>query len=238
MTPPRHIAIIMDGNTRWAQQRNLEPIEGHKRGVDALRTVVEYCAAQGVEYLTAFAFSSENWRRSEAEVSSLMNLFIDAIDQESGQLSDNQVALRFIGERGRFDQHLQQMMMDIEQQAPINTRMTLILALDYGGRQDITNGCRDIAKKVVQGICLPDDIDEAMLGASLSLADLPDPELCIRTSNEQRISNFLMWQLAYAELYFSPVLWPDFGADQMEQALDDFSRRSRRYGASSVEATQ
>lgn len=234
---PQHIAIIMDGNTRWAQQRCLAPIDGHKEGAEALRAVVEYCAEIGVEYVTAFAFSSENWQRSEEEVAGLMELFLDSLERESGQFSENHVRLRFIGQRSRFAPEMQELMASIEEQQPGDVRMTLILAIDYGGRQDVVSACKQLASQVQQGSCSVDDINEERLSSVLSLADVPDPELCIRTSDERRVSNFLLWQLAYSELYFSPVLWPDFKPQDMKQAIVEFFLRKRRYGKSSVSTT-
>ena len=231
---PRHIAIIMDGNTRWAKQRGLAPIDGHKEGAETLRAVVEYCAEIGVEYLTAFAFSSENWQRSEEEIAGLMTLFLDSLERESGQLAQHNISLRFIGERSRFSPELQELMAAIEEQQLDEVRMTLILAIDYGGRQDIVSACKQIASQVQQGSCCIDEINEEKISKALSLPDVPNPELCIRTSNEYRVSNFLLWHLAYSEFYFSPVFWPDFSAEDMTLAIAEFHRRKRRYGKSSV----
>ncbi len=227
---PRHIAIIMDGNGRWAQARGLPRHRGHKAGVEAVRGVVERCAEAGVEVLTLFAFSSENWRRPPTEVRLLMELFIATLGREARRLHRNNVRLRVIGEREAFPPRLQARIRSAEELTAGNGGLTLVIAGNYGGRWDIAQAARHLATRVAAGELAPADITPERLQPHLSLHDLPEPDLFIRTGGEQRISNFLLWQLAYAELYFTEVLWPDFKAQELEHALDWFSRRQRRFG--------
>jgi undecaprenyl diphosphate synthase len=235
---PRHIAIIMDGNGRWARGRYLPRHAGHREGVKAVRRVVEACKLKGVEALTLFAFSSENWRRPQQEVGLLMELFLHTLKKEVNRLDRNGVQLRFIGERGAFPAKLQVLMAAAEEQTAHNRDLTLTVAANYGGRWDIGQAARRLAQRVADGELQPTEIDEDRLAAELSLADLPEPDLFIRTGGEQRISNYLLWQLAYTELYFTDTLWPDFGAEAFEAALRSFSGRQRRFGRTGEQVEQ
>lgn len=230
---PRHIAIIMDGNGRWAQQRRLPRAVGHKEGVKAVRKTVDFCARNNIEVLTLFAFSSENWRRPADEVSILMELFVATLQRETQKLHENGIRLRFIGDRTAFSQKLQDKIAEAENKTAQNTVMTVLVAANYGGKWDITQAVRRIAEQVAAGELLPADIDEAVLQQNLATADLPEPDLFIRTGGETRISNFLLWQLAYTELYFTPMLWPDFDEQALTEALRDYGRRQRRFGHTS-----
>jgi undecaprenyl diphosphate synthase len=227
---PRHVAIIMDGNNRWAKAHKLPGLAGHKAGVDAVRETVNSCARYGVEALTLFAFSSENWRRPEDEVKGLMELFMLALKREVKKLHSNNIRLRVIGDRSRFSQRLQKNITDAEALTASNGGMTLSIAANYGGQWDIAEAAKLLASAVQDGQLKVEDISAERLASHLSLADLPVPDLCIRTGGEERISNFLLWQLAYAELYFTPVFWPDFGQSGLEDAFTDFSNRQRRFG--------
>lgn len=227
---PRHVAIIMDGNGRWAKQRLLPRTAGHRAGVAAVRKTVEYCVARGVEALTLFAFSSENWRRPQQEVSVLMELFLTTLDREVERLHRNNVRLRFIGDRTPFSERLQQRIKTSEALTEDNRGMHLLIAANYGGRWDIVNGVRDILRRVQSGELKADDLNETMFGKCLALADLPEPDLFIRTGGEQRVSNFLLWQLAYTELFFTHTLWPDFDEAVLEKSFEDFASRQRRFG--------
>ena len=227
---PRHVAIIMDGNRRWAQQRGLPTAAGHRAGVEAVRCVVESCREQGVEVLTLFAFSSENWGRPETEVRALMALMCHYLRRETQKLQRDNVRLRFIGRRDRFSERLQRLMAHSEQATSSNSGATLVLAVDYGGRWDITNAARRLGEDVSQGKLHPGDINEQLLGKELALGDLPEPDLCIRTAGDQRVSNFMLWQFAYAEFYFVDTLWPDFDGSSIALAITDFRRRERRFG--------
>jgi undecaprenyl diphosphate synthase len=227
---PRHIAIIMDGNGRWAKQRHLPRIAGHKAGVDAVRETVKWCAEKKVEVLTLFAFSSENWQRPEQEVSYLMDLFVMALEREVKKLYKQNIQLRIMGDRSRFDEKLQAHMRKAEALTADNTGLKLIIAANYGGQWDITEACRQVAQDVADGKLTTAAITPALINQRLATADLPEPDLFIRTSGEQRISNFMVWQLAYAELYFTDVLWPDFDAREMDKALAFFTARERRFG--------
>ena len=230
---PRHIAIIMDGNGRWAQQRHLPRIMGHPAGVKAVKRVVKYCAQQEIQVLTLFAFSSENWRRPREEVSKLMGLFMATMQKEVNSLDKNNIRLRFIGDRAEFSEKLQQKMADSEQNTENNTGLTLVIAANYGGHRDLTLAMQSIAKQVKEGKVSPEEVDESMIASALSIPDLPDPDLFIRTGGEKRISNFLLWQLAYTEFHFTQKLWPDFDAQTMQDAIDDFLTRERRFGRTS-----
>jgi undecaprenyl diphosphate synthase len=220
----------MDGNGRWARKRALPRHAGHRAGVKSVRGIVENSARVGVDYLTLFAFSSENWRRPEEEVGMLMSLFLEALRREVAELHKNNVRLRFIGERGRLDAKLNDKISKAEDLTAANTGLRLQVAVAYGGRWDIVEAARTVALKVAAGEMTADAIDEAVFAAELQLGTAPDPDLLIRTGGEQRISNFLLWNLAYAELWFTDVLWPDFGAAEFEAALKYFSKRQRRYG--------
>ncbi|MFV8570593.1 isoprenyl transferase [Marinobacter sp. SBS5] len=227
---PRHVAIIMDGNNRWAKARRLKGVAGHKAGVDAVKAVVETCARQGVEVLTLFAFSSENWRRPKDEVSALMRLFVIALEREVRKLHRNNIRLRIIGDRTAFNPLLQDHMEKAEALTRENTAMTLVIAANYGGHWDITQATQAVAEKVRAGELAPSDITDDLIQQNLSIGDLPMPDLMIRTAGEQRISNFLLWHLAYTEFYFSDVYWPDFKAEEMLKALEAYGQRKRRFG--------
>jgi len=227
---PRHVAIIMDGNGRWAKRRMLPRYMGHREGVKAVRRAVEYCRKRDIEVLTLFAFSSENWRRPESEVGLLMELFVRTLRKEVARLHKNGVRMRFIGDRSAFDQKLQSLMDSAETQTAGNTGMTLAIAVNYGGRWDIADAARRLAVQVARGELDAQAIDSERLGQELSITDLPEPDLFIRTGGEQRISNFLLWQLAYTELYFTDLLWPDFNAAAFDEALSSFAGRQRRFG--------
>ena len=227
---PKHIAIIMDGNNRWAKLRHLPGAAGHKAGVEAVRAVVTTCIEQGVEVLTLFAFSSENWRRPEKEVSALMKLFLFALQREVKKLHKNNIRLQIIGDRSRFNATLQQHMEKAEQLTANNTKMTLVIAANYGGHWDVARAARKIAEQVEQGNIKSSEVDDDLMQSYICLGDMPMPDLCIRTAGEQRISNFMLWQLAYTEFYFSEVYWPDFKETQLLEAIQDFGHRKRRFG--------
>ncbi|MDD5037485.1 MAG: isoprenyl transferase [Methylococcaceae bacterium] len=227
---PRHIAIIMDGNGRWAKKRFLPRTAGHRAGVASVRKAIEYCRAQGVKVLTLFAFSSENWRRPAQEVSVLMGLFLSTLEKETHKLHQNNVRLRVIGDRNAFAAELQQRIGDAEKLTAANIGLDLVIAANYGGRWDIAQAARRMAEEVVAGNLSPAAITEESLASYLHLADLPEPDLFIRTGGEQRISNFLLWQLAYTELYFTETLWPDFDETELETAIKDYAGRQRRFG--------
>jgi undecaprenyl diphosphate synthase len=227
---PRHVAIIMDGNNRWAKAHRLKGVAGHKAGVDAVKAVVETCAKEGVEVLTLFAFSSENWRRPKDEVSALMRLFLIALEREVRKLHRNNIRLRIIGDRSAFNPALQEHMEKAEALTRDNTRMTLVIAANYGGHWDITQATRKVAEQVRMGQLEPSDITDDLIQEHLSIGDLPMPDLLIRTAGEQRICNFMLWHLAYTEFYFSEVFWPDFKREQMLRALDAYAHRQRRFG--------
>ncbi len=234
---PRHVAIIMDGNGRWARERNLPRHAGHKAGVKSVRAVVEESARYNIEVLTLFAFSSENWRRPEEEVSLLMELFMVALRRETKRLTKNNVQLHVIGDTSAFPEKLQQSILSTERETADNNGLVLQIAANYGGRWDITQATRRIAEQVQAGRLDPKDINESTLASELSFPHLPLPDLFIRTGGEQRLSNFLLWQVAYTELYFSPVLWPDFDATEFQQALYSFSGRQRRFGRTGEQVT-
>ena len=235
MSIPRHIAIIMDGNGRWAQQRRRPRLIGHRAGARAVRTCVEFCLDRGVGALTLFAFSSENWNRPAEEVGGLMKLFLGALEREVDELHRLGARLRFIGDRSRFDAALLQRMQAAEALTAGNIRLQLCIAASYGGRQDIAAAARALAEDVAAGRLRPEQIDEDALGARVALADLPPPDLFIRTGGELRISNFLLWQLAYTELWFTDTLWPDVDAATLRRALDDYAGRERRFGLTSAQ---
>ena len=228
--PPAHIAIIMDGNGRWAKSRGMLRQVGHKAGLDTARKIIEHCAMRGVGTLTLFTFSSENWRRPESEVSRLMELFLLALGKDVRELHANDIRVRFIGKRDAFSAKLQQGMRDGEALTRGNRRMLLNVAVGYGGRWDIVEAARRFAVRVAAGDARPEELTEHSLAADLSTAESPDPDLFIRTGGERRISNFLLWNLAYTELYFSDTLWPDFGEQALDEAIAWFQARKRRFG--------
>ena len=227
---PSHIAVIMDGNGRWARRRALPRHAGHRSGVGSVRKIVELAANKGVKYLTLFAFSSENWARPREEVSKLMNLFVEALQREVDELHRNDVRLEFIGAREQLQAGLIEKIAAAEEQTARNTGLRLIVAVAYGGRWDIVRATQSLAGKVAAGELDVSNIDDEALAAELQLTGVPDPDLLIRTGGEQRISNFLLWNLAYAELYFCDTLWPDFGDRDFDEALAFYAVRQRRYG--------
>ncbi len=230
---PRHIAVIMDGNGRWARKRGLPRPAGHHAGVQAVRATVEGCAKRGIEVLTLFAFSSENWKRPPEEVNSLMSLFVQALDREIDSMHRNGIRVRFIGERTALNAELQQRMQACELRTVGNTGLTLVIAVAYGGRWDVMQSVRQLASDCVAGLRKPEDLTDADIAGKLALHDLPEPDLFIRTGGERRISNFLLWNLAYTELYFCDVLWPEFDEAQLTFALNYFAERERRFGRTS-----
>ena len=230
ITVPKHVAIIMDGNNRWAKKRFLGGIAGHKAAVDTVRMVVEECARAGVEVLTLYAFSSENWRRPKDEVSALMDLFLLALNREVKKLARNNLRLKIIGEVAGFSTAIQKAIAKAELVTAECTGMTLAVAANYGGHWDITQACQALAAEVKAGQLEPEQITEQMLGERVMLGHLPPPDLCIRTAGEQRISNFLLWQMAYTEFYFTPEYWPDFTKESLLQAFAAYGMRVRRFG--------
>ncbi|MEM8769898.1 MAG: polyprenyl diphosphate synthase, partial [Pseudomonadota bacterium] len=226
----KHVAIIMDGNHRWAKARHLPGAAGHRAGARRVRPVAEACADLGVECLTLFAFSTENWGRPRREVSLLMDLMRNVLKNDIDELNEREVQLRIVGDRSRFDEDLQQLMNDAEAGTAANQRMQLNIAANFGGRWDITEAARAIAREAAAGTLDPDAIDEATFARHLSLGDLAAPDLCIRTGGDHRISNFLLWDLAYTELYFTDAFWPDFGESCLKDAFSLFDERQRRFG--------
>ncbi len=235
---PRHVAIIMDGNGRWAEQQNKARILGHRAGVEAVRGVVEYSAAKGIEVLTLFAFSSENWRRPEKEVGLLMELFMTALGYEVKRLHKNNVRLRIIGSLGRFSKALQKRIANAEELTKDNTGLTVVVAANYGGRWDVTQAAQKLAQQVKDGELDVEEVTAERIAENISLNDLPEPDLFVRTGGERRISNFLLWQLAYTELYFTDTLWPDFNAEAYEEALVSFAMRQRRFGQTGTQVAE
>ena len=235
---PRHIAIIMDGNGRWALKRRLPRVAGHRAGVEAVRGVVRSCASMGIEALTLFAFSSENWRRPKTEVGLLMELFVTALQREAKRLHNNNVRLQVVGDLDRFSSRLQKEIAAAEALTAENDGLRLFIAANYGGRWDVVQAARKLAKQAVEGEVKADEIDETHFESFLSLKDVPEPDLFIRTGGEQRISNFLLWHLAYSELYFTDILWPDFDDAVLEDAISSFSKRQRRFGRTGEQVEQ
>lgn len=227
---PRHIAIIMDGNGRWAKQRFMPRIMGHKRGVESLRTTVRACRDLGVEYLTVFAFSSENWRRPSDEVSFLMSLFLKMLEREIANLHKNNIRLKIIGDRSRFDEKLKDTMREAESLTAGNTGLTFTIAANYGGRWDMMNAVHALLKERPE---LAATFTEEDMLPYLSMGEAPEPDLFIRTGGEKRISNFMLWQLAYTELYFTDTLWPAFDRNELQKAIDSYQHRERRFGRTS-----
>jgi len=227
---PVHIAIVMDGNGRWARQRGLPRTAGHRAGAKSVRSVVEEAVRRGVRVLTLFAFSSENWRRPRSEVSLLMELFISTLRVEVTRLVEHDVQLRVIGELSAFSEQLQRQVRDAERATRDNRTLILQIAANYGGRWDVTQAVRSVVNDVTEGILDPAEISESTIAARLSFPDVPDPDLFVRTGGEKRLSNFLLWQSAYAELYFSDLMWPEFDGDALLAAINDYARRQRRFG--------
>ena len=230
MNIPQHIAIIMDGNGRWARQRGKERSEGHIAGMNSLRETVRNAAEAGVKYLTVYAFSTENWGRPQAEVDALMELICKGVEMESEELARVGIRVRTIGDRSRFSAKVQSSLEKIESMTAAGQTMTFVLALNYSSRSEITTAVQTLAAKVAAGEIAAEQIDEQMISSALYTGFMPDPDLIIRTSGECRLSNFMMWQASYAEFYFTPVLWPDFDKTELEKALEAFSARDRRYG--------
>lgn len=227
---PHHLAIIMDGNGRWAEARGKPRHAGHRAGVETVRRVIELCGREGVKVLTLFAFSSENWQRPETEVKMLMELFFTALNREIRRLRKQNVRLRIIGDISAFSEKLQALIREGERVTADNDGLLLQIAANYGGRWDITQAARKLAQQVKAGLLQPEEIDESQVASQLSFADQPDPDLFIRTGGEKRISNFLLWQCAYTELYFTEVLWPDFDEKALLAAFEDYAGRQRRFG--------
>jgi undecaprenyl diphosphate synthase len=234
---PQHVAIIMDGNGRWARSRGLPRIAGHRYSIKVVRKIVELCGERKVRYLTLFAFSSENFRRPPDEVGMLMGLFLDALVREVEDLHRSEVRLQFIGDRTSLGPELVRRMEDAEALTARNNGLQLMVAVAYGGRWDIVQACRALAQRAAAGELEAADITEELLGAGLGLAGIPDPDLMIRTGGEQRISNFLLWNLAYTELYFTEVLWPEFSAAHLEAAFSQYAQRERRFGKTSAQVS-
>ncbi|MDX2113289.1 MAG: isoprenyl transferase [Alphaproteobacteria bacterium] len=229
-TTPTHIAIIMDGNGRWAKARHLPRSAGHKKGADSLRRTMEACRESGVKYLTVYAFSSENWKRPKEEISDLMQLLKHYLEKELPELKKNDIRLRFIGDLSRLDSDMQMRVQQAMQETENNHSFNLTVALSYGSKQELVRAMRRLAEQVAAGILSPDSITEQTIENALDTATIPDPDLLIRTGGEHRISNFLLWQSAYTEFFFTDTLWPDFDARHLNEALADFATRERRYG--------
>lgn len=232
---PRHVAIIMDGNGRWAKRRHLPRAEGHRAGMQALRRTVEACQDLGIEILTVYAFSTENWKRPISEVKALMDLLLEWIRKERAELIGRNIRVRVIGFPGRIPATTRRELDELVAVTRNNTGATLCLALNYGGRRELAEAARRLARKVAKGDLAPEDVDEKALARELLTDGLPDPDLLIRPSGEMRVSNFLLWQMAYTELWFTPVLWPDFGLEHLREAIDVYRSRDRRYGGLSGE---
>jgi undecaprenyl diphosphate synthase len=227
---PRHIAIIMDGNGRWAQRRGLPRTAGHSAGAANFRNITRYCSKIGIKYLTVYAFSTENWKRPAEEVNAIMNLFRDYLSEALEKFRSDNIKVRFIGDRSPLSAELRALMNESEEVMKDATGMVLNIAINYGGRQEITAAAVSLARDAAQGLISPEDITEQMIASKLDTAGQPDPDLIIRPSGEQRLSNFLLWQSAYAEFWSSDVLWPDFRPEHLEQAIADYGKRHRRYG--------
>ena len=235
---PKHIAIIMDGNGRWAKQHGKPRVFGHKNGVIAVREATEAAAELGVKFLTLYAFSTENWNRPKLEVNALMRLLVETLHKEVETLNKNDIRLQAIGDISKLPERTYQALLQGIEDTKDNTRMTLVLALNYSARWEIIDACRRLAQQVLAGEASPAQIDEQLFSNTLNTRDIPDPELLIRTSGENRISNFLLWQIAYTELYFSPAFWPDFRKEHLYQAIIDYQQRERRFGKISEQLVQ
>ena len=227
---PEHIAIIMDGNGRWAQNRNLPRAAGHKRGVETVRTMVQSCINLGVKYLTLYTFSTENWKRPQKEISMLMRLMVKSLQSETNELNENNVKIMTVGDTDSLPKLVQNELKEAKEITKNNSALVLNLALSYSGRWEIINAVRKISKKYAEGEIELNDINEEFFAKNLTTADIPDPDLMIRSGGEHRISNFLIWQIAYSELYVSNVLWPDFKCKNLVQAIEDYQKRERRFG--------
>jgi len=231
ITPkPAHVAVIMDGNGRWANSQGMTRVAGHKRGVDSVKALIKSCINHEIPYLSIFAFSSENWSRPESEVKALMDLLATALETQTKKLDENGVKLQLLGDLSRFSDRIQTLAASAQKETSNNTKLTFNVAVNYGGRWDITQACRKLAKRVAAGELAADDISETLINEEISTAGIPDPDLFIRTSGEYRISNFLLWQAAYSEFYFTDTLWPDFDEDAFTEALLKYTNRDRRFG--------
>ncbi len=228
---PRHIAIIMDGNGRWAKRKGNKRSSGHKAGVDSVRDITEACAQMGVQYLTLYTFSTENWCRPQAEVNTLMHILVNTLRKEAENLNKNDIRLTTIGQTDRFPGKCRQKLHEAIQLTGQNERLQLCLALSYSGRWDILNAVKKVSQEVQNGTIKPEEIDDELFSSHLSTAEVPDPDLIIRTGGEYRISNFLLWQLAYSELFITETFWPDFRRDALYKAISSFQKRERRFGA-------
>lgn len=233
---PRHVAIIMDGNGRWAQQRGHERLYGHQHGVRPIREAMEVCEELGISYLTLYAFSTENWKRPQDEVQGLWKLLIQSINEETDTLLKNNIRLQVIGDLKQLNTEVQQALQFCVDATKHNTAFTLVLALNYGGRKELTVAARSIAEEIAQGNLKPEQVTESVFSEHLFTVGIPDPELLIRTSGESRLSNFLLWQTAYTEFYFTPVLWPDFNKETFYEAIINYQNRERRFGASTTQS--
>jgi undecaprenyl diphosphate synthase len=230
---PRHIAVIMDGNGRWARQKGKTRIEGHVAGVESVRDIVESCSQLGINYLTLFTFSTENWKRPEQEISALMRLLVTVIGRETRKLHDNNICLNVIGEINLLPEKVRTVLKKTMELTKNNSKLVLNIALSYSGKWDLAQACKSIAIAVQAGKISPESVDEQLLGSYLSTASIPDPDLLIRTSGEFRISNFMLWQCAYSEIYFTNTYWPDFHRSQLYDAIREFQSRERRFGQTS-----
>ncbi|NLL62023.1 MAG: isoprenyl transferase [Candidatus Atribacteria bacterium] len=227
---PKHLSIIMDGNGRWAEKKNLPRFEGHKAGLKAVRMVTSESIKAGIKYLTLYAFSTENWKRPQEEVSSLMNLFQEIIEKEKKDLLDNRIKVMFIGQREKLSLPLRLAMTNIEEETKHNSNLVLNIAINYGGRAELCSALKSIGEIILQGNIVPSQITQNLISEHLFTAGLPDPDLLIRTGGELRISNFLLWQIAYTELWFTKTFWPDFSKKQFWQAINDYEKRVRKFG--------
>ncbi len=227
---PEHVAVIMDGNGRWANSQGLSRVAGHKRGAEAVKGLIKSCLHHDISHLSIFAFSSENWNRPESEVNALMELLISALENQTPKLDENGVRLNLIGDLSRFNPRIRALAEQSMQATKSNTKLIFNVAINYGGRWDITEATKRVAEKVKEGVLSVDDIDESVISSHLCTVNQPDPDLYIRTSGEYRLSNFMLWQAAYAEFYFTDVLWPDFGEAEFTEALLKFTHRDRRFG--------
>ncbi len=230
---PAHIAVIMDGNGRWAKNQGLLRVKGHKKGTKAVRQTIEACAELGVPYVTLYAFSTENWNRPKLEVDTLMNLLVSSLKKEISTLQDNNISLSAIGSLDSLPKKAQHELSEVIEKTKQNTRLKLTLALSYGAREELIKTVQEISQKVKKNLISPHSINESVIKEHLYTHNLPDVDLLIRTSGEQRISNFLLWQIAYAELYFTPVLWPDFTKEHLYEAIYNYQKRERRFGKTS-----
>ena len=227
---PQHVAVIMDGNGRWANAKGLTRVAGHKHGVDSVKGLIKSCIKHEIPYLSIFAFSSENWNRPQSEVEALMDLLVNALETQTKKLDENGVRLQLLGDLSRFDQRIRNLAVGALSETASNDKLVLNVAINYGGRWDIAQACKKLARKVARGEIDAEQVDEDAINKELSTAGMPDPDLFIRTSGEYRISNFLLWQAAYSEFYFTDVLWPDFDEEAFTEALVKYARRDRRFG--------